>query len=212
MAEQPRIVRASEIPTDIVDVLQREGQEGGSVGQYPDRLTTQFRRSRVATGLRGLASIVEPVDRALGIDKAQPVAKAFHIGSLIGLRVAAACVDDVDAAFSGIAFTPSLEGEDSEDLNMRHAFAKEILSIGDEAYAGVAEMFEPLFNEWEQQLVPDVRHQRFLRPGFGIPMAYLSARRSLNHAADLEVIATQVAKVEMDGDIDWDAAFIEQLG
>lgn len=209
MADRLHIVRAEPIPSTILTTLQQEGQEGWGVRGYPERLAREFSRSQVAAGLVQLALIVEPVDRVLGRDAAQPVAKAFGAGSLIGLRVAAACVDDVDMAFSRIALLPSPESADDEDnLHTRQLFANEIVNIGDEAYAGVQHIFEPLFDDWEQQLVPEVRYQRFLCSGFGIPMAYLRERYAENEAADLQAMEAQIKAAEADG-IDWDALLVQ---
>lgn len=205
MTNKSDIIRAEPIPGNMLDTLRLEGIEGLGVTDYPNRLARRFRQSEIAAGLEQLAVIVEPVDRVLGMDASKPAAKAFRVGGLIGLRVTAACVDDIDVAFSRIALIPSVVGPDDADkLHIRQVFAKEIIDVGDEAYAAVEDRFLPLFDEWEDQLVPDVRHQRFLRSGFGLPMAYLFARHSLNQATDLANMEAQINAAEGDG-LDWDA-------
>jgi hypothetical protein len=212
MTDRPRIVRADPIPDNIVDILRLEGQAEQGVSQYPDRLIRIFRRSRIANGLAQVADIVEPRDRVLGIDQSKPVAKAFRAGGLIGLRVAAACVDDIDRAFSGVSpLMPSVQGrEDADDLETRHAFASTIIDIGAEAYAQVDGIFDPLFDEWEDLIVPDVRHQRVLRSGFGIPISYLSALDRKNQAeiraADLAAMENQITEFDPNK-VDWGAFF-----
>ncbi len=209
MTKVPDFVRAEPIPEDIIATLRQEAAAESGIAAYPDRLARRFKKSKIAAGLAGLAVIIEPVDRALGMEESKPVAKAFHTGELIGLRVAASCLDDVDAAFSGIGLVPTLEGATNEDkLHTRQLFANEIVNIGDEAFAAVEDTFMPLFDDWEQQLVPDVRHQRMLRTGFGIPMAYLFTRYERNRTADLAAMESQISAAAEDG-FDWDALLVQ---
>lgn len=208
MTDRLRIVRADPIPINILETLRSEGQEGWGVKAYPDRLKRMFGQSGIAKGLFAVAEIVEPVDRSIGIDPTKPVAKVFRAGGLVGLRVLAACVDDIEKATAGIALMPSPSEVDSvDDLATRQAFADAIVDIGNQAYAKVDETFDPLFDEWEHQLVPGTYHPRVFRGGFGLPMSYLFTRYSLNeeaaHAADLEAMAAQAAAIGED--TNWEA-------
>lgn len=210
MAESPKIVRADQIPDDIVTTMRLEGQVGKGVPDYPNRLAMAFGRTMIGNTLEQLAGIIEPVDRTLGMDPAKPVAKAFRDGSLIGLRVAASCVDDVDQAFFDLSLVPAPERtEDDDSLEVRHSFAAMVVNLGDRGYAWTGDMFASLLEEWEDQLVTEVRDQRFLKSGFGIPMAYLSERYRLNQEIEREVaiadMAAQLTAIEEGSFDDWDA-------
>jgi hypothetical protein len=206
MTDIPRIFRADPIPDNVVNILRLEGMMGSGVRAYPDRLARRFGGSQVAVGLSELARIVEPIDSALGVDPDLPVAKAVRAGAMIGLRVVSACVDDIDVSLSGIAFIPSGKGNDGSEIShVRYTFANEILDIGSHAYTSVKDTFEPLFAEWEHQLVPSVNNQHHLRRGFGIPIAYLSGLHERNQAADLATMEAQLANVEAGEEvINWD--------
>lgn len=205
MSRTPDFVPIDPIPEDIIDTLRRESLEENGLTEYPNRIARTFQRTRVARGLVRLAQIVEPVDRTLGVDATQPTARAFHVGSLIGLRVASACTQSVDRAFAGIALVPGAEIDDTSDtLHIRQLIANEIIKTGDEGFDRYNHLFGTLLEDWEDVLVPEIRHQRFLRSGFGMSMAYLSARHAMNPAADVAALEVQIQAAERDG-IDWDA-------
>jgi hypothetical protein len=163
----------------------------------------------MADAITELGKIIEPLDKVLGVDKELPVARAFRTGGLLGLRVAETCVDDIDHALLSVAFVPEYESPDDDKHHLRHAWSETIVHLGLEAYAKVDNQFDPLFDEWEDQLVPDVRGQRYLRSGFGLPISYLYARDRANqdaqHAAELAEMEAQATI--LDQGFDWDAEF-----
>ncbi len=160
--------------------------------------------------LFALANFVEPVDRQLGVDQERPLAAAFLIGELIGLRVLKECTPAEVQAKAAKLRIPIPELADEKDTyKVQHQRSQAVLSYGEQGLAeneGLASFMEEL----EMELLPaDVNHQRYIRVGFGLIMRMIGeANRILSESRNQNDIDAIVAAETGAEGFDWNDLLI----
>lgn len=171
--------------------------------RYPDFDTfikntmLRYRRSPWVEYIHEVSIVVEPTDRVLGEDKDYPAASAFFQGAVLGLLVTQECASK-EIRLKMLELQVGEDNEDEDTLHRFHNLADSIIDLGEQGCAKFPELTE-LIESWEDEIVPDVRYQPFVRRGFGMMM-------HLMHTANEQVMTEELERAVRDG-VDWDADF-----
>jgi hypothetical protein len=154
-----------------------------------------------------LGLVVEPEDRALGIDKERPAAKAFHVGACLGFGVVEYCFgrrtdETLNLALERLSIT--VDHEDQQHEN--HLLAAEVMDVGVRGFAHSGP-YRAVIEEWEDIICPVVDRQLYLKAGFGFvvrmaELAIAAAEEEKAYKQTLEQMALDAERGFTDADFD----------
>jgi hypothetical protein len=181
---------------DSVFQLVVERAKFTSMDAYLGSIVRRYRQSGALNYLHDVAAAVEPIDRALGVDRQMPAANAFFKGAMLGFHISIqSSPPKVRRKILQVVIHEN-SGDDDE-FQRAHDVAESIIDLGEEAYTLVPELAE-LIEEWEDQLSPDIRYQPFVRRGFGVLMYMMNE-------AYVRVAQEEIERGAQTGSVDWDA-------
>ncbi len=178
--------------------------------KYLSQIETGFERtqSKLLDRMYYAASLIEPVDRAVGVDVEFPAAHAFVKGGVLGIRIVAKFLDrDSRWTVTDIASVVTSAVPDSEGLDedaIRHELAANVVNAS-EMGINMAAPYEPLLASIEDVVCPDITNQRFFHRGFGFLMFLIDSARDIRVAEHTVQDIHQMGHELDEGvQLDWD--------
>lgn len=181
------------------DSLRLEARHHPHPLDYVQHLAYRYQSQLLLHDVMQTAMIVEPQDRTLEPDLQVRRAKAFFTGFVLGFRVADKFLPK--DFFRYMRSTQSVDPSDDTPHGV-HEAAAGIMESGARGYAD-AKPYHDLFEDWEDQLCPEVDTQPYLKPGFGL---LVSMMRVAEAEHGLESMAQLLDNAPPDG-LNWDNEF-----
>ena len=195
----------SSLASQHIDTIRSELAKYDGINTYIKGLHARFARCEAGVQIEEIAHIMEPVDRTLGQDDEERGGFAFYKGGLLGLRVGREMIGhDFSRQFvSSPPMVPDVESMDTDDAERQHELSQSLWNLAEQGY-DQASPFHGFMEEIEDE-VAFVRHQPYLRRGFGLVMYQVHRILKENSLKQLQR--------ELDGStaIDWDAAAAQHL-
>jgi hypothetical protein len=184
--------------SDPVKLLRTQRSECVDMATYLKAVERRYRRSPMLARLGSIASVIEPIDRALGKAEETPIASAFYSGALLGMHVVEQCTPKrLRAKISEVTLGVRPLGNDEDKGQYIHEQAAVVIhdaERGLSAFPDVAQCIEDL----EEEVTPDVSCQPFVRRGFGLMLFAIQQADEANARDEMQ------RGVET-GSLDWDA-------
>lgn len=187
----------------MVDILRQEAEKWEGPAAYVEFLREQYNQSPLASEmLRKIAGYLQATDPALGVDETYPTSWAFYKGALLGMRVVeAVCGPEFFERIRNTTIQAVDPTKATDPRQLVYQQASIFIQTGSQGYQS-ADVYHELFEAWEDELVPDVRTQMFVKYGFGY--VHSLAQRAMVQA-DLEAMQIGIEST------DWDAEFANLL-
>jgi len=206
------IVPVKIFPDDLLTVMDTEADQVGSMRAYIGRINTEYRDTDLIRFMSLLGhSLVIP--DLMPAEEQRAIKETFFQASLLGIRVVASCVEDIEVLTSVLptgVTDPNQPGRrDPADT------ARQLLMLGRSGYSMLADMLDTsVVDKWAPAICPDPDMYKYVECGIGFPVLLLAAviRRnedlaSQNNlvdrvveqaAAEFEVYAELAAETGMD--------------
>jgi len=149
-----------------------------------------------------VAWYIEPVDSVLAMDPALPISRSFLKGALLGLRANELIFgrdffNHLTHVRLPIPVAIEVIKQKKDPDATYQLFAATFLRIAEQGL-DLANSFEPLLDRWEDELVPEIAHQRHLHNGLGFML--FAGQRAVQHI-ESEAMASQLND---DTPIEWE--------
>lgn len=118
---------------------------------------------------REISMVIEPIDSNGAFDENCGAAQAFFMGMILGTKAAGLLSTEAVHDMRLASLPKATISDDSDAFNYIHAQGQLFMEKGIRAYAE-AHHYHWIFDQYEDQLVPDVTKQHFLKSGFGMAM------------------------------------------
>lgn len=188
---------------DPLTFLQTERSRQPNISSLMNSLEKRYRGSSLYDFAESIATVVEPIDRSMGVDQTYPYGLAFLSGALLGVHVVKHCTPKkVQDTVSILRYAVTIDETDKQQSIFN--IASQLVDDSNEGMELVPEVGE-LIDWWGEQITPDIRHQVFVKRGFGMMICMV------NNANDI-VISQELELGSKNGAVDWDREFGKLLG
>lgn len=188
--------------TDGPELLRNEAAEFPHVSAYVKHLGRWIEPLPLGAAAHDIATLIEPVDRsAPQLSRDPDLRRTFVHGSYLGLRVvyefmpilAQRYMEDVTVVFDF--------DETADEIDQREVISRGLVELS-ESGARLAETYEPLLEEWEYDLAPNICHQPYLRRGLGF-VIYTAHEAWDKYQADERTVVLDRLERDPDSLFDW---------
>lgn len=201
--------RPNQSPVDIdhIDTIYDElVAQKGDIKKYLQALDIAYHQLPVYASLRRIAVAIDPIDRSTGQAFDTKCSEAFFAGALLGLRVAQASLgNDFSRRISRHNIpVGDIDEMDADKFEQDHQIAASILDFGAAGYEQAAS-YHDFIEEYEDEMIPDIRYQAHMKRGFGFIMSCVYDIRAMDAETQRQIELKKLER-ELDHpeDIDWD--------
>lgn len=187
---------------DPLTFLQSERGRQPNISSLMNGLEKRYRGSSLYDFAQSMATVVEPIDRSIGVDQEYPYGLAFLAGALLGVHVVKNCTPrKVQDTMSILRYGVTID--DTDEQQSIFNIASQLVDDSDEGMELVPNVAD-LIDQLGEQITPDIRHQVFVKRGFGMMICMASKANDL-------VIGEELEFGSKNGAVDWDKAFSNLL-
>lgn len=184
-----------------VDELKKQLEDTYSPQHLVDDATRELAQRHPETyeTAREISMVIEPIDSNGTFDENCGAAQAFFMGMVLGARAAGLLSTEAVHNMRLASLPKAIISDASDVFGFIHAQGQLFMEKGIRAYTK-ADHYHWLFDEYEDQLMPDVTKQNFLKSGFGLA---LDMTNEVSQTSDIrKELSSDLHSIDS---LDWDS-------